>query len=302
MLSVSNTTWAHLALLGANLIYGIGFSVAKVLMPSKILPQGFIVIRVACACALLWCTYLFGHRFRQQIARADFPRIILCAATGIAINMLLFFEGLSLTTPIHGSLMMLATPILVSILASVVLHEKFTATKLCGLVLGISGAGVLIFSRSADAVGSNVVLGDVYILINACSYALYLVLVKPLMLRYRPIVVLRYIFLFGFLMVLPFGYPQLGLIRWHTFSNTDWASLTFIVIGVTFLTYLWNIFAIKHLSSGAAGTYIYAQPLFASAISMLFFAEQLSWAKIAAAILIFCGVWLATSITAPKPA
>jgi drug/metabolite transporter (DMT)-like permease len=298
MLRISNVTKVHLALLGANLIYGIGFSVAKMLMPSKILPQGFILIRVSCACFLLWCTYFLGANFRENIAKQDFPRIMLCALTGIAINMLLFFAGLSLTTPIHGSLMMLATPILVSILASIVLQEKFTSRKLLGLSLGIGGAVILIFSRNNDAIGSNVVLGDLYILINACSYAVYLVLVKPLMQRYRPIVVLRYIFLFGLLMVLPFGYTQLGAIQWHAFSTKDFSALAFIVIGVTFLTYLWNIYAIKHLSSSTAGTYIYAQPLFASLISIMFFGEQLSITKVAAAALIFCGVWLATRATA----
>ncbi|MFM2388403.1 MAG: hypothetical protein RL660_3160 [Bacteroidota bacterium] len=291
---VNSQTWAHLALLGANLIYGIGFSVAKVLMPSKIQPQGFIAIRVACACVLLWSTYFFGSNFRAKIEAKHYPRIIFCAATGIAINMLLFFEGLSLTTPIHGSLMMLATPILVSVLSVLILKEKFTLSRALGLLLGIGGAAVLISTRQQTAQGSDIVRGDLYIFINACSYAVYLIAVKPLMQQYRSIVVLRYVFLFGLLMVVPFGYSQVQAIEWHTFSSSDYGALAFIVIGVTFLTYLWNIYAINHLSSATAGAYIYVQPVFAAIISIALFGEALTPIKVLAAVLIFSGVYLAT--------
>jgi drug/metabolite transporter (DMT)-like permease len=286
--------YAHLALLGANLIYGIGFSVAKILMPSKILPHAYILIRVSCACILLLLMRLIIDGTKTKIEKSDYPRLLACAATGIAINMLLFFSGLNLTTPIHGSLMMLATPILVSILASIILKDKFTNNKIVGLLLGVIGATILILGRTATDKGTNIVLGDIYIFINACSYAFYLVLVKPLMHKYRPIVVISQIFIIGFFMVLPFGWSQLQLIQWHTFSNKDFAALSFIVIGVTFFTYLWNIYAIKHLSSSTAGAYIYSQPVFAALVSIFYFGEQLSIAKIGAAVLIFCGVYIAT--------
>jgi drug/metabolite transporter (DMT)-like permease len=286
--------FAHFALLGANIIYGIGFSVAKILMPSKILPHAYILIRVSCACVLLLLMRLIIDDTKTKIEKSDYPRLLACAATGIAINMLLFFSGLNLTTPIHGSLMMLATPILVSILASIFLKDKFTNNKLLGLLLGVTGAAILILGRTATDKGTNIVLGDIYIFINACSYAFYLVLVKPLMHKYRPIVVISQIFILGFFMVLPFGWSQLQLIQWHTFSSTDFAALTFIVIGVTFFTYLWNIYAIKHLSSSTAGAYIYSQPVFAALVSIFYFGEQLSLAKIGAAVLIFCGVFIAT--------
>jgi drug/metabolite transporter (DMT)-like permease len=287
-------TLAHVALLGANLIYGIGFSVAKILMPSKILPHAYILIRVSCACVLLLLMRLLIDGVKTKIALSDYPRLIACAATGIAINMLLFFSGLNLTTPIHGSLMMLATPILVSILASILLKDKFTSNKISGLLLGVVGASILILGRTSSDKGTNIVLGDLYIFINACSYAFYLVLVKPLMHKYRPIVVISQVFIIGLLMVLPFGWQQLQLIQWQTFSHSDFAALSFIIIGVTFFTYLWNIYAIKHLSSSTAGAYIYSQPVFAALVSVLYFGEHLSIAKLGAAILIFCGVWLAT--------
>jgi drug/metabolite transporter (DMT)-like permease len=286
--------YAHLALVGANIIYGIGFSVAKILMPSKILPHAYILIRVSSACVLLLLMRLIIDGTKTKIERSDYPRLLACAATGIAINMLLFFSGLNLTTPIHGSLMMLATPILVSILASILLKDKFTNNKIVGLILGVIGATILILGRTATDKGTNIVLGDIYIFINACSYAFYLVLVKPLMHKYRPIVVISQIFIVGFFMVLPFGWSQLQLIQWHTFSAKDFTALSFIIIGVTFFTYLWNIYAIKHLSSSTAGAYIYSQPVFAALVSIFYFGEQLNLAKIGAAVLIFCGVYIAT--------
>jgi drug/metabolite transporter (DMT)-like permease len=287
-------TQAHIALLGANLFYGIGFSVAKMVMPSLIQPSAFILIRVVCAAILFWASWFFGKNFRATIARKDWLRLFVCAMFGVVINMLLFFKGLSLTSPIHGSLMMLSTPVLVTLLASAIAAERITSNKIIGLLIAVAGAIILILSRSTEAIAVNAPLGDLYIFINACSYALYLVLVKPLMQQYRPIIIIRWIFLIGSVFVIPFGWSDLQQITASSFATADWLAVIFIVLGVTFCTYLWNIFAIQHLSSSIAGAYIYLQPLFAALISVFFFGEQFTLQKLVAAVLIFSGVALAT--------
>jgi drug/metabolite transporter (DMT)-like permease len=290
---------AHLALLGANLFYGAGFTVAKSVMPTLIKPGGFILIRVLCATFLFWLSFLGGKNYRTKIDRSDFVRLVFCGLLGVATNQLFFFKGLSLTTPIHASLMMLSTPILVSVFAAVVLKEKFSKLNIFGLSLGVLGAAMLVTIAAKDKVAIHPILGDTFVFLNATSYAIYMIIVKPLMHKYRPIIVVRWVFLIGSLFVFPFGIQDFLAIHWATFTPNNYLAVGFIVIGVTFFTYLWNIYAIRILSPAIAGAYIYIQPLFAAIIAILFLGEEMSMIKAAAAILIFVGVFLVSKKT-PK--
>jgi len=290
---------AHLALLGANLFYGAGFTVAKIVMPSLIQPKGFILIRVAVVTILFWLSYVGGKNFRIKIDRKDWRTLILCAIFGVATNQLLFFQGLNLTSPIHASLMMLSTPILVSLFAVYALHEKLSVNKLIGLILGVSGAVILVLLGGKDKVATNALLGDVFVLMNATSYAIYLVIVKPLMTKYRPIIVIRWIFLIGLLIVFPFGISDFAEINWNIFTFKEYAAVAFIVICCTFFTYLWNIYALRILSPATAGAYIYLQPVFAALIAVFFYYEHLSWTKVIASVFIFAGVYFVSKRNAP---
>ena len=289
---VDNKLKEHLALLGTNLFYGAGFTVAKFLMPHLIKPLGFIFIRVSVVCILFWASWFFGKKYRAKIAKKDFGVLILGGLFGVAANQMLFFLGLNNTMPIHASLVMLSTPILITLIALVVLKERMRWDKMIGLVLGISGAALLMSAgKEVTALGKDTAFGDFLVFLNATSYAIYLVIIKPLMKRYRPIIVIRWVFLFGFFFVLPFGWREFSVIEWSLFKTGDWCSLAFIVLGVTFFAYLWNTYALKHLSPSIVGAYIYAQPFFAAVISMIFMGEDLTWPKIFATMLIFAGVY-----------
>jgi len=283
---------AHLALLGANLFYGAGFTVAKMVMPSLIQPKGFILIRVAIVTVLFWLSYFGGENFKTKIDKQDWKTLILCAVFGVATNQLLFFLGLNLTSPIHASLMMLSTPILVSLFAVYALSEKLSVNKIIGLILGVSGAIVLVLLGGKEKVATNALMGDLFVLMNATSYAIYLVIAKPLMSKYRPIIVIRWVFLIGLLFVFPFGIKEFTEIDWTLFSFREYSAVAFIVVCCTFFTYLWNIYALQILSPATAGAYIYLQPVFAAFIAVFFYHEGLSWIKIVSSILIFAGVYL----------
>jgi drug/metabolite transporter (DMT)-like permease len=246
---------------------------------------------VAVVTILFWLSYFGGKNFRTKIDRKDWRTLILCAIFGVATNQLLFFQGLNLTSPIHASLMMLSTPILVSLFAVYALHEKLSVNKIIGLILGVSGAVILVLLGGKDKVATNALLGDVFVLMNATSYAIYLVIAKPLMTKYRPIIVIRWIFLIGLLVVFPFGISEFTEINWNMFSFKEYAAVAFIVICCTFFTYLWNIYALRILSPATAGAYIYLQPVFAALIAVFFYFEHLSWTKVIASIFIFAGVY-----------
>lgn len=273
-----------------NLLFGINFSVVKYISPALIKPFGLNFIRVSVAVVLFWLLYSLKPS-KAGIDKKDIPRFLLCALTGVAINQLLFIKGLTLTTPIHGALLILVTPVFILLLAFVLKTEKITLLKLTGLSLAICGAVLLILSRENTSIGSNMLLGDLLIVINAVSYAFYFLLVKPLMQKYSPVHVIRWVFSFGLIMIIPFCWQQFAEVQWSLFAASHYAALIFVVIGATFLAYYFTVYGLQHLTPAAAGSYIYLQPVFSAIVSALFFKEELSPYKLIAAALIFTGVY-----------
>lgn len=290
---MNKRTTAHLALLFTNLFFAINLSAVKHLTNAQVAgPFGINVVRVGVSTILFWCLF-FLKPANISIAREDRLRLILCAVTGIAVNQLLFLKGLSLTYSIHASLLMLTTPILIVFIAAWLLKEKAGPWKIAGLLLGIAGALVLILAKDNSGNGNNVLFGDILIIINAISYTIYFILVKPLMLKYNPVVLIRWIFTIGLILVLPFGWAEFTAIRWEHFQPVDMLSISLVTLTGTFLAYLFNIYGIKVLGSSVAGFYIYTQPVFAALIAMLFLREELTLYKLIAALMIFTGVYLA---------
>ena len=290
---MNKRTAAHLALLFTNLFFAINLSAVKHLTNFQLAkPFGINVIRVGVSMILFWILFL-AKPVNIRIARKDLGRFVLCAITGVVINQTLFIKGLSLTYSIHASLLMLTTPILIVFIAAWILRERISFIKLSGLALGITGAAVLVIGKENSGTGNSIVLGDILIIINAISYTFYFVLVKPLMLKYDPVVIIRWIFSFGFLLILPLGWIEFTQIQWQQFTGVDYTIMALIVIGGTFFAYLFNVYGIKILGASVAGFYIYTQPFFAAIIAMLFLMEELSMYKIVAAGLIFAGVFLA---------
>ena len=283
---------AHIGLLAANLFFAINISAVKYLTANHFIrPFGLNVIRVGVS-MLMFSLLYFIKTPVNKISSSDIPRIILCALTGIVINQMLFLKGLSLTYPIHAVLLMLTTPILITVIAAWVLKEKVNVYKVIGLGLGVSGAIVLITAKTNLETGEQVVLGDILVIINAISYTFYFILVKPLIYKYNPMDITRWIFTIGFFMVIPFGWNELTAVHWDSLTGTAYTCIILIVIVGTFLAYILNVYGIKHLGAAVAGTYMYAQPVFAAIIAMIFLKEKLELYKILAAVLIFTGVYL----------
>jgi drug/metabolite transporter (DMT)-like permease len=280
---------AHLALLSANMIYGLNFTVAKGVMPHYLQPFGFIVLRVSGALLLFYFFYQLA--LREKILRSDMGRLFACGLFGVAANQLLFFSGLNITGPINAALVMTSNPVFVLLVSAVVLKERITRQKLLGILLAMGGALWLILGGgTGDTISIN--NGDLLILINSASYAGYLVMVKPLMQRYKPATVLTAVFFFGWIMVLPFGLWQLPSVEWGSFPLTIWASIAFVVVFTTFFTYFLNVYALGRLSPPVAGAYIYTQPIFATLFALLMGKDTLGADKMMAAMLIFGGVFL----------
>lgn len=281
----------HVAVLLANIFFGINFSAVQYITRSKIQPFGLNVIRVGLSMLLLWILWIFSKR-TAGIRKKDLGRFILCAVTGIVINQTLFIKGLSMTLSIHASLLILVTPIFITMVAAWMGTEPLTFLRIAGLIAGISGAALLALDRQHGGQAKNILLGDIYIIINAISYAIYFALVKPLMQAYNPIHVIRWVFTLGFLFMLPIGWTEFNAISWSGFAGIDYLAVAFIVLGATFFAYLFNLYGINQLGSSITGTYIYTQPFFAAVIAIFFLGEVFTGRKILAAVLIGLGVLL----------
>jgi drug/metabolite transporter (DMT)-like permease len=283
---------AHIAVLLANIFFGINYITIKFIVPSKLGAPALNVCRVTGSVILFWCLY-FIKPTKPGIEKKDIPRFFLCSITGVVLNQILFVKGLSLTSAIHAALLALVTPILIIFIAAWILKEKLTWLKIAGIILGISGAVILILMKDVSHTATNIFLGDVLVILNAISYAFYFVLVKPLMLKYSPVHVIRWVFTIGLLFMLPYGYHSVMITDWQSFNQSDWMSFVFVIMGATFFAYLFNIFGVAVIGASATGSYIYTQPVFAAVIAILFTGEKYDWIKFAATILIFSGVYLA---------
>jgi drug/metabolite transporter (DMT)-like permease len=288
-----NKTWlAHLCLTGANIIYSINYSIAKDVLGTYIQPSGFILLRVICVTFLYWITSLFMRV--EKIAKEDRLRLFLCGVFGVAINQLLFFKGLSITSPINASIMMVCTPILVVIMGYFSMTEKFLTLRVIGIFTGMAGAIFLILNPSQGKQMGNANWGDLFVLLNACSWGLYLIIVKPLMQKYHTITVIKWVFLTGFICVLPFGYNEMMDIDWHNMPQKIYWEVFFVVFVTTYLAYILNTYSLKNLSASVVGTYIYAQPLLTALFAVMLGKDHIDYVKIIAAIMIFSGVYMAS--------
>ncbi len=199
---MSKRNWALIGATFVSIIYGMTFTIAKDVMPKFVAPFGFIVLRVGGSVVLFWLVSFFGPK--EKIDKEDFPRIVAAAFFGVALNMLTFFKGLSYTSPIMGAVLMVSTPMIVLVLSTILMKERMKKRKVFGLILGLTGTITLILYGKSMVNAPNATLGNLLVFINAISYGFYLILVKKLMDKYNAFTFVKWIYTFGFLMVLPF--------------------------------------------------------------------------------------------------
>jgi|TARA_B110000908_G_scaffold46454_1_gene56627 drug/metabolite transporter (DMT)-like permease len=277
----------------ATLIYGVTFTIAKDVMPLYVKPYAFILLRVSGATAVFWIAGLFVNS--QKIAKEDYKKIILASFFGIALNMLCFFKGLSLTTPISASVMMVTSPIMVLIFSSILLKEKIIKRKIIGVFVGLIGTILLIvYGNNSEDNATNSTLGNFLVFVNAASYGLYLVLVKKLISKYNPITFIKWFYLFGLILVIPFSFSEFIEISWTTMPTDIYLKVGFVILFTTCITYLFNIYGLSKLKPTTVGVFIYLQPVIATIFALSMGSDSLNLVKMGASVIIFSGVYLVT--------
>ncbi len=295
---MSKRTLALIAATIVSIIYGMTFTIAKDVMPNYVQAYGFIIMRVGGSAILFWLVWLFSRISKdvrdEKIDRADYPRIFWAAFFGVALNMLAFFKGLSLTSPISASVLMVSTPIIVLVLSAIILKERMQKRMVFGIILGLIGTAFLILYGKSSGNATNPTLGNFLVFINATSYGLYLVIVKKLMDKYNPFNFAKWIYLIGFIMVLPFGWNEFQAVDWTSMPMDIYWKIGFVVVFSTFGTYMLNLLSMKELKPTTIAVFVYLQPVFATVFAINLGKDELTLVKIVSAILIFTGVYLVT--------
>jgi len=288
---MNNRVLALIAAFIATSIYGINHTIGKELMPHYIGAFGLILLRVLGASILFWLIGIWGPK--ERIDLKDWKRLFLCTLAGMSINMLAFFKGLSLSTPINSSIIITLAPIMVFVMSVIFIKEKITTRKYIGVILGFLGAlSLILFSKEVSINAPNITLGNILFVINCLFYGVYLILVKPLTKKYHSFTIMKWLFLLAVFINLPVTIGEFLEVNWTSLPFDAIWRMVFVVVCTTFLTYLLNVYALRELKASTIGVFMYVQPLIGILYAVFVGNYSLNFLKVLAAILIFSGVYL----------
>lgn len=283
-------TYAHLALLGANIIYGLNFSIAKSIMPGYIRPLALVSFRSLLTATLFWLTSLFLPY--EKVDKRDLFYLFGCSFLGVVINQILFLAGLNLTTPINSSIIQAINPVAAFVFTALILKERISLIRGAGLAVGLSGILILILHEGRPDLSSSTFLGNIFTLTNTLSWALFTVVIKKMLEKYSPVTVMKWVFTFGMVTNIPAGYHEWSSMAWGTIPLKAWLGIGFVVIFATYMGYLLITFGLRRLSPTIVSGYTYTQPIVAAIVASLLGQDSLSVLKVFSACLIFTGVFL----------
>lgn len=287
---------SHIAMLIANITWGLMSPIVKIVLASGVVTPLLIVdFRMAGAAALFWLTSLFMPK--EHVPLRD--KLLLCGAgtLGILLNQGCFVIGVSMTTPSEASLVTTTMPMWVMLLAWIILREPISLKKAGGIVIGATGAVILMAGNTAHqgAAASNPTLGDIIVLTAQLCFALYLTLYRNFIRRYSLVTLMKWMFLAATVLSLPVTIPVVASTSWHMLGAVEWGGIAIIVVCATYLAYICMMTGQKHLRPTVVGIYNYLQPIVATIFGISIGIDSFSPIKGVAVLLIFSGVWLVTT-------
>lgn len=288
-----NKTIAHLALLAANIFFGINNPVARFLMPDIINPLALSFLRFSGGMLLFWMASLLFKR--EHVPLKDIVLFFFASLFALTFNQLSFFIGLSKTSSIDASIVVTLLPIVTMILSAIFLKEPITKLKAIGVLVGASGALIIVFGGgSTEQIGSGNMLGNLIVFMASISFATYLTLFKKLIDRYHPITIMKWMFLFATITGIPFTYKHLTEINFETLTTISWMSIAYVIVFASFISYLLLPIGQKSLRPTTLSMYNYVQPIVASLIAVIIGLDKLGYHQILSALLVFSGVYIVT--------
>lgn len=284
---------AHLCMFGACAGWGLMAPVGKDAMTHGVTGLDMVAFRVIGAAVLFWITSLFVRR--EHVPLKDVFRFIFAGLFGLVTNQCCYTVGLSITSPVNASIVTTSMPIFAMILSALILKEPITGKKAIGVLAGCSGALILILT-SAAAVDERVgeIRGDLLCLGAQLSFAFYLALFSPLVRKYSPFTVNKWMFFWASFMVLPLTCRDLVSTDWQAVPAKTWIECAYVVFVGTYISYILMMNGQKILRPTVVSVYNYVQPLVSVTVSLVAGIAVFGWSQATAVILVFGGVWLVT--------
>lgn len=284
---------AHLSMFFACAFWGLMAPLGKDAMTNGIDGISMVTFRVCGAALLFWVTSLFTPK--EHVRRRDLLLFPFAALFGLVCNQCCYTIGLSITSPINASIVTTSMPIFAMILAAIILKEPITGKKASGVLLGCSGALILILS-SASALSSKVgdIRGDLLCLFAQFSFALYLSLFNPLVRRYSVFTINKWMFLWATIIIVPLSYNNVASIDWTGIPISTWWETFYVVFVGTYLSYILTMIGQRTLRPTVVSIYNYVQPLVSVIVSVLTGLGTFRWTHAIAVLLVFSGVRLVT--------
>lgn len=265
-------------------------------MPSEIKPYSIVLTRIVLSVVFFFILdALLYKEEKYKLSVKDIFRLFICGLVGVALNQLTFYKGLSISTPINAALIVATIPILVLIFSALFLRQTPTWKQSLGVIISASGAYYLIVYASGGLQINNT-YGDLLILLNCFSYAIYMVVVKPLLEKYHPLFITKWMFAVAAVIVFPFTISDAMETDWLNVSKEGWLSYSYIILFATLFNYYFTTATLQWLSPVTTGTYGYLQPFLATLFAVIIGVDVLSTEKMVAGLIIFAGILLTSRL------
>ena len=285
---------AHTAVLLANIIFGLGVPVTKLLLDQWVSPMAYMATRCLGAAAIFWLISLFLPR--EKVAPRDLTVIILGGLLGIVVSQTLTAWALTFTTPVYFSLIATLTPVATMLCATLFIGEKISTRGVVGVALGVAGAMLMVFVGWQGGSGKNDILGIALTLLSMLTWAVYLIITRKVSARYTAVTQMKWVFLASAIAVLPFSLTDLQSATLYS-AATQWsglAEMAFIVVFATVAGYFAIPFAMRYLKATTVSVYTNLQPIVASLVAIALSQDVLTWDKPVALVLVLLSAWLVT--------
>jgi len=281
----------HIAAITTNVIFGLNIPITKSLLSGWMSPMGYTLTRMIFGMCMFWIISLFQER--EKVAKKDLLMIFLCGLIGLVATQVTFAVGLRYTTPVTYSLILALSPIIVLLLSALFLKEPVTKFKSVGVVLGIVGASIIILQGNTNG-SANTVFGILISILSVSCYAGYIILTRKISAKYSPVTMMKYMFLFSVVLLLPFGFSELPEQRIYSSEATVTAisELAFALIFSSIIAFFLMPVALKRIKATTASIYVNLQPLVAASVAMIVGQDIFGWDKALALMLVMAGVYL----------
>lgn len=285
----------HSAVLLANVIFGLGVPVTKLLLDEWVSPMAYMATRCMGAAAIFWLISLFMPR--ERVERRDLLVIMGGGLLGFVVSQTLTAWALHFTTPVYFSIIATLTPVATMVCAALLIGERLSLRGALGVAIGVVGALLMVMVGRQGGSGMNDLLGIGLAVLSLLTWAVYLIITRKVSVKYTAVTQMKWVFLVSTLAVLPFSWTDLQASRLYS-SQWAWsgvAEMAFIVVFATVAGFFAIPFALRYLKTTTVSVYTNLQPVVASFVAIAIGQDLLSWDKPVSLALVLLSAWIVTN-------